>query len=208
MYNHNGILIVVEGINGAGKTTVIEGVVNHYKFINRSVVVYKFPDRNGKYGKRIDDYLKGIITIPSKYDILQLFTNDRLLVKDKIEQDLNNGKIVICDRYVFSAIAYHIPRHITSDKIIKLYCNVIGYFDKTMPIPDIVYLIEGNHLHKRGSIVEIFHDLKCQELQNLKKILYKVISNYTLSVSVLKNYTDKSDDVVNYIINDINAYLT
>lgn len=206
MRNYDGVLVVVEGINGAGKTTVIDHVVKHYNNYGKSTIVYKFPNRFGIYGERIDDYLKGHIQIESKYDILDMFACDRAVVKKEIERHLEDGSIVICDRYVFSAIAYHIPKHIYETKKIRLYCNVIGYFDKDMPIPDIVYLIEGNHLSKRKCIMEIFHDSNNTNKKQ-RDMLYKVINNYCVSFSALQNFTNRLDEVVKFIINDIDSYV-
>ncbi len=197
-----GILIVVEGINGAGKTSIIDKVVEYFESKNRQIVVYKFPNRKGKFGKRIDRYLKGELTISSKYDILHMFAANRYNVKKSIEDDINDGKIVICDRYIFSAIAYHIPKHVTDAKKINLYCNVIGYFDKSMPIPDIVYLIEGAHILKRKGIMEIFH-YTGEDSQKLKNMIYKVINHYSTRFNVLTNYTNRMHEVVSYITNDI-----
>ncbi len=202
-----GLLVVVEGVNGAGKSSVIEAVVRQFESIERDVVVYKFPNRMGLYGTMIDRYLKGELTISSKYDVLHMFAANRKSVCKNIEQDIDSGKIVICDRYVFSAIAYHIPSHVEDPKNVRHYCNVIGYFDKDMPLPDVVYMIEGDHLSKRGIFHrEIFHH-NGDKAKKLKDMIFKVIRNYSIRFAVLKNYTNRMDEVVNYIVNDISMYL-
>ncbi len=198
-----GVLVVVEGINGAGKSSIIKQVAEHFEHEGLSIVVYKFPDRNGLFGKRIDRYLKGEVSISSKYDILHMFSANRDTARKAILDDLTCMKIVICDRYVFSAIAYHIPRTVDDARKIRLYCNVIGYFDKNMPVPDVVYLIEGDHITRRkGGIAEIFHHTG-GESQRLKNMIYKVIKNYSTPMKVLNNYANKMEDVVQYIINDV-----
>lgn len=201
---NKGLLVVIEGINGAGKTTIINQLINRYKSLRVPIAVYKFPNRNGIHGIRIDQYLKGQLKIESKFDVLQMFAEDRMSVQEFIKQDLEECKIVICDRYVFSAVAYHIPLHISDPKKIHMYCNVIGYFDKDMPTPHAVYLIEGDHLAKRGIVNrERFHynGSKSHQLHNM---LYKVIRTYTDHYALLKNKNGKVDQVVNYIVNDLN----
>jgi dTMP kinase len=198
-----GLLIVVEGINGAGKTTIINQVVNKLEYVGHEVVVYKFPDRKGLYGSHIDRYLKGELTITSKYDILHMFAANRFHVCEDIENDIRNGKVVICDRYIFSAIAYHIPQQIDDPKKVHNYCNIIGYFDKDMPLPDMIYLIEGDHIHRRGILNrEIFHH-SGNKAWKLKNMIYNVIHNYTTCFTVLKNYDGRMMEVVNHIVNDI-----
>lgn len=203
MRSHTGLLIVFEGINGAGKTTVINEVVKYYKMLKMPVVVYKFPNRNGELGDKIDKYLTNQISIKSKYEVLDMFSADRKSVQSNIRRDLNEGKIVLCDRYVYSAIAYHIPSSVVSQTKIRLYCNVIGYFDKDMPIPDMIYLIEGEHLSKRGILRrEVFHYHGAKSKQMHVK-LHSVIKSYTSQYSVLKNKNNHVDDVVSYVVNDI-----
>ena len=198
-----GLLVVIEGVNGAGKSSIIHEVVNHFESIERPIVVYKFPDRQGLYGSHIDRYLKGELTLSSKYDILHMFAANRNSIKSSIDADLADNKIVICDRYVFSAIAYHIPLTITDMFHISNYCSVIGHFDKNMPIPDIVYLIEGNHLYRRNvANREIFHHFG-DKSQKIKNMIYRVIRYFNTRFAVLKNYDGRMHEVVNYIINNI-----
>ncbi len=205
MFLHNGLLVVIEGVNGSGKTSIISKIVEYFRSQNTPIVVYKFPNRSGKYGECIDQYLRGEININSKYDILNMFAMNRYADNASIESDLKQGKIVICDRYIFSAIAYHIPMHIRNMRKIELYCNIIGYFDKDMPIPDVVYLIDGDHIQKRG-IVEIFHHTG-NKSNNIKNMIYRVINNYFTRFLVIKNEDKKMNKAVNSIVNDIKLYL-
>ena len=194
--------MVIEGINGAGKTTIVNDLIERFGVLQIPVSVYKFPNRNGPNGSKIDNYLKGNVLIQSKYEVLDMFAADRESVRENINADLEMGKVVICDRYVYSAIAYQIPLSVSEEKKIRLYCNVIGYFDKCMPIPDIVYVIEGDHLDKRGIAKhEVFHYLGSRSVR-MNVLLKKVISQYTRP-NVVKNKTGHLDEVVNYIFNDI-----
>ncbi len=203
----NGILVVVEGVNGAGKSSIIDLVVKHFDACDKSIIVYKFPNRKGKFGSRIDRYLKGQLTISSKYDILHMFAANRMAVRESMENDLLDGSIVICDRYIFSAIAYHIPSHVKDKKKISMYCSIIGHFDQSMPIPNMVYLIEGEHLAKRkNTLREIFHH-SGNESTRLKNMIYNVISHFSTRFRILTNTTDHMADVANYIIDDIETML-
>lgn len=198
-----GVLIVLEGINGSGKTTIINQLKQHLNQIQVPTEYYKFPDRTGFNGKKIDSYLKGETKITSKYDILDMFAANRKAVKDDITKAIDAGKVVICDRYVFSAIAYQIPPRVVDPHVINLYANVLGYFDKDMVFPTKTYLIDGDHLLKRStSNKEIFH-CTGQSAKHIKDKLYHVIKNYTTQYSVLKNHTGCVDEIVNFIAYDI-----
>lgn len=195
---------MVEGVNGAGKTTIINELVKRYTYLKVPIVVYKFPNREGVNGERIDNYLKGKISITSKYDILDMFAANRASYRNQIVRDVNSGKIVICDRYVYSAIAYHIPLKVQNPEVIDAYCNIIGHFDNTMPIPHITYLIQGNHLEKRGIVKrEIFHFLGSKSTR-IHDMIRKVITSYTHRYCILKNQNGKLDTIIRYIMADIN----
>lgn len=198
-----GILIAVEGINGSGKSTIIKDLANYFRHTGETVSMYKFPDRYGKFGKQIDDHLQKKDVFKYKYDLLHAFAANRSAIKDKIIKDIMAGHIVICDRYVFSAIAYHIPLN-ASKATIKLYNDVIGYFDKHMPTPDITYLINGEHLHLRKETAQRYHynSVASHQLYDIFKEVIKLNTNKYL---MLKNEYDKLDTTVLFIINDINT---
>lgn len=198
-----GLLVVIEGINGAGKSTIIDALVEHYRDEYISLSVYKFPNRNGCSGDRIDRYLKGRLSIESTYDVLDMFARNREFSRAQINADLKNGTLVICDRYVFSAIAYHIPLHVSDPQAITNYCKVIGYFDKKMPVPDVTYIINGNHLVKRGIIGRErfhYHGSKADQLTNL---LRTVATHYTTNCVIINNGNGYLNVALHVILTDI-----
>jgi thymidylate kinase len=132
-----------------------------------------------------------------------MFAADRESVAYEIKKNVIDGKIVICDRYTYSAIAYHIPLTVTNSQIINNYSKIIGHFDSKMPKPDVVYLIDGDHLLKRGIVYhEKFH-YSGSNSRLMHNMLYKVISLNTHQFVVLKNKENHLDDLVKYISNDI-----
>lgn len=202
-----GALIVFEGVNGAGKSTIIKNLTSYYDDINIPYSLYKFPNRNGPNGIKIDKYLKGEIKIKSKYDVLDMFAKDRKYVCEQIRADIREGKIVICDRYIFSAIAYQIPLKFMSQECIRKYCAVIGYFDKDMPMPDITFLVKGDFLRKRGIVTrEIFHYVNSKQ-RELYDILYSVISQYHTNKIVLHNRKDQQYFVTLSAIAEVYNYI-
>ncbi|VVA43675.1 Thymidylate kinase [Candidatus Roizmanbacteria bacterium] len=103
-----GKLIVIEGIDGSGKGTQLEMLLKYLKEKQIKYSYFDFPQYgktffgdfagrflNGKFGhfSRINPYLA---SFP--------YAADRWQVKDKLWQAINNGKIVVCNRYTPSSI--------------------------------------------------------------------------------------------------------
>jgi dTMP kinase len=101
---NSGILIAIEGIDGAGKTTLAEAIAAHLRGLGKSVVTSKEPT-NGAWGQKIrQSAATGRMSLK---DELHAFIEDRKEhVHYVIEPALAAGKVVILDRYFYSTIAY------------------------------------------------------------------------------------------------------
>jgi dTMP kinase len=101
-----GLLICVEGLDGCGKTTQAKLLVKRLRKMGYDAVYTAEPSR-GKIGKFIRKYcLHGEKRISAIIEAL-LFAADRFEhVENEIVPALNEGKIVVSDRYVYSSLAY------------------------------------------------------------------------------------------------------
>lgn len=104
------MLIVLEGLDGAGKSTQVELIKEFYASRNREVKFLHFPRFDSPiYGGLIASFLRGdfgsVESVHPKLVAL-LFAGDRgdaaYIIKSWIEQ----GYIVILDRYYYSNIAF------------------------------------------------------------------------------------------------------
>lgn len=104
-FDRKGRLICFEGIDRSGKSSQIE-ILSFYLIVrNIPHVIIKFPTNETYPGREINKFLKGEIFInPDKVDLY--FTSDRLEMYGEIKRLLTEGTWVICDRYVYSGIAY------------------------------------------------------------------------------------------------------
>lgn len=100
-----GRLIVIEGIDGAGKTTQANQI---YKELskNNKVFLTKNPT-DGEIGLLVRRVLSGEIKIPP-IALQFLFSADRQVQQLDIINRLKNGEIVLMDRYFWSSIVYGI----------------------------------------------------------------------------------------------------
>ncbi len=110
-----GYLIVIEGIDGTGKSTQATMLAEALRKSGREVV-QSFEPTNGPWGKK----LRGSATTGrlSIEDELEYFINDR---REHVEQliipTIKSGGIVILDRYYFSTMAYQGARGIDPEVI-------------------------------------------------------------------------------------------
>ncbi|MEM1581108.1 MAG: dTMP kinase [Candidatus Bathyarchaeia archaeon] len=101
-----GQLICIEGLDKSGKTTQSLLLVEALKSKSFDAV-YTTEPSNGEIGRFIKQYVLGRHQrIPASIEAL-LFAADRIdHVEREIKPMLNEGKIVVSDRYVYSSLAY------------------------------------------------------------------------------------------------------
>ena len=100
-----GVFICVEGLDGCGKTTQAKLLVKRLKKDYHAI--YTAEPSRGKVGKFVKkNYLhadkRGQVAVEAL-----LFAADRVEhLKNEVLPALNEGKIVVSDRYIFSSFAY------------------------------------------------------------------------------------------------------
>lgn len=100
-----GFFICLEGLDGCGKTTQAKLLVG--KLRETRVAVYTAEPSQGKVGQFIKEYCLHGITRGSAIVEALLFAADRYEhVTNEITPALNQGKLVVSDRYLYSSLAY------------------------------------------------------------------------------------------------------
>tara|TARA_B100000575_G_scaffold22132_1_gene15157 strand:- start:3984 stop:4568 length:585 start_codon:yes stop_codon:yes gene_type:complete len=127
------VLINLEGIDGCGKSTQSRFLMGEFEKNNEKTILLKEPT-NGKYGRKLWEMLSGKIEATTE-EILELFVMDRKEhVDQKINPALNEGKIVLMDRYYYSTMAYQAAAGIDIKRIRK--------DNEFAPKPDIVLIFD------------------------------------------------------------------
>ena len=101
-----GVFICLEGLDGSGKTTQARILVRN--LCRRGFdAVYTSEPSAGKVGKLIRSFvLDRVDRVPVALEAL-LFAGDRVdHVESVVKPLMKHGKVVVCDRYVFSSLAY------------------------------------------------------------------------------------------------------
>jgi dTMP kinase len=108
-----GKLIVLDGIDGAGKATQTARLIERVKRAGHQVATFDFPQYDGFFGQLIARYLRGefgpAATLPPEF-VAVLYAADRWTSRTPLDAALANGQVVILNRYVPSNIAYQSAR--------------------------------------------------------------------------------------------------
>ncbi len=103
-------LIVIEGLDGSGKSTQIMNLRDYFAANNLLYEFIHFPRTEAPFfGELISRFLRGEygqVNEVDPYLVAMLYAGDRKDVSDIIYEWLREGKYVLLDRYVYSNIAY------------------------------------------------------------------------------------------------------
>jgi len=102
-----GVFISIEGIDGSGKTTLVNQLIDRLKGKTIPVLSIREPG-----GTRVSEKIRELLLNRDNFDILPrtealLYAAARIqLLEEKIKPALAQGYLVIADRYLDSTIAY------------------------------------------------------------------------------------------------------
>jgi len=100
----NGLFISFEGIDGAGKSTHIEGVAARFRDAGRAVVLTREPG-----GTPLSEKLRELVLhepMDALTEALLMFAARREHLVQVIEPALARGEVVLCDRFTDATFAY------------------------------------------------------------------------------------------------------
>jgi dTMP kinase len=165
----SGRFIVVDGVDGAGKSTQIELLSRALGERGHRVHVTCEPS-GWPVGQLIRRYLRGELTegVPGWSSMALLFAADRMQhVEHEIEPRLAAGEIVLCDRYDPSSIAYQsavAPEGADRDALMRW----IAVLNDHARRPDLVLLLDldpetaATRRARRGGEAELYERLDLQ----------------------------------------------
>ncbi len=142
------MFIVLEGLDGAGKSTQIARLKD--MFLRRGVEVeyLHFPRFDAPvYGELIARFLRGelgSVEQVNPYLVALLYAGDRAECSAKIRGWIEEGKVVIADRYVYSNVGYQCAK-IADDKERKALQDWIfrtEYEEFCIPRPDVSLFLD------------------------------------------------------------------
>lgn len=136
-----GIFIVLEGSDGSGKSTIAKKIGNYYQGKGREIEFTREPG-----GTKISEKIRNLILNKNNTEMdyrteALLYAAARAqLVSEKIKPWLDEGKIVISERYYYSSLVYQgIGRGLGVNEVKKINDFAIAGL-----IPDMVLFLDVN----------------------------------------------------------------
>ena len=200
--NKNGIFFVIDGTDGSGKKTQTDLLVARLKKEGYEVEVADFPQYGKKSAGMVEEYLSGKYGTAQEvgpYRASILYAVDRFDASFKIKKWLNEGKIVISNRYVTANMGHQggkIPTSGERETFFK-WLYELEYKIFEIPKPDLNIILHvpaeiGQSLvdnkGRRDYIGEKKRDLHEADIGHLKnaEIVYMEIANNFSDIIIIE----------------------
>ncbi|MCO4772598.1 MAG: dTMP kinase [Deltaproteobacteria bacterium] len=135
----SGLFITFEGIEGSGKSTQLRLLADHITKRGRNVVCTREPG-----GTRTGDRVRAILLDPELAEMdpateMLLFASSRAQhVRELLRPSLDQGDVVLCDRYLHSSLAYQAwARGLGRDRVMSANAAAIDGL-----LPDLILLLD------------------------------------------------------------------
>ena len=132
----NGKLIVFEGPDGSGKTTILKNINEKLIDLGYPIMLVREPG-----GTFISEQIREIIIdnnnteMNSKTECLLFAASRAQLVEEKIKPALNRGEIILCDRFVLSSLLYQgVGRGLGINEVKKINDLATGFIKPDLTI--------------------------------------------------------------------------
>lgn len=134
-----GLFISVEGLDGSGKTTQVRGIKLFFEEKGIETLVLREPG-----GTRIGEKVREILLDARNTEMdniaeMLLYAASRAqIMAQKVLPALNKGKVVICDRFIDSSVAYQgYGRGLDVDEVFNVNITAIRH-----RLPDVTFFLD------------------------------------------------------------------
>ena len=143
MDNRTGKFIVLEGLDGSGKSVQFDLLTRYLTGQGWPVVPVDFPDYQGSFfGRLVGRYLDGEfgdVYEVSPYASSLLYAGDRLEARDRLVGWLAEGRWLVANRYTGSNMAYHSAKLPTEERPAFIeWLRRLEFEANRLPVPDVV----------------------------------------------------------------------
>jgi dTMP kinase len=138
-----GKLIVLEGIDGSGKSTQTDKAKEYFEQHNLKYAYFHFPMyEHNQFSDVIARFLRGEFGKANEVDplfVANIYAMDRFRFLPELEKALEENDVVLLDRYVFSNIAYQCAKFDNEEDIsrMKEWIFEFEFQFLNLPYPDL-----------------------------------------------------------------------
>ena len=147
------MFVSFEGIEGSGKSTLLAAVESSLRKQGQDLVVTREPGGTpaGDAIRRV--FIEPHFELSPMAETLLVNASRAQLVTDVIGPALKDEKLVLCDRYVHSSLAYQGYGRQQSLDAVRAICNAAtgGLMPDLTLLIDVSYETSRERLHRRGS---------------------------------------------------------
>ena len=137
------MLIVIEGLDGSGKSTQVKRLRKYLESVSGNLEYIHFPRYDSPvYGELIGKFLRGGFgSIDSVHPqlVALLYAEDRHGAAADMRKTLDEGGIVLLDRYVYSNVAYQCAKIADTEEreALRKWILDTEYRQFELPVPDL-----------------------------------------------------------------------
>jgi dTMP kinase len=128
-----GRLIVLEGLDGTGKSTQVPRLAKRLAAGGREVVTTREP-YDCAPGRKIRELAQLHAPVPAEEELALFVAQRRMHVRERIAPALARGAVVISDRYFLSTVAYQGARGLDPARL-------LAESEAEFPLPDLALLL-------------------------------------------------------------------
>jgi dTMP kinase len=222
---NKGKLIVLDGTDGCGKHTQTMILKDNLKRLGFEVETIDFPQYGHKSAGPVEDYLNGKYGSAkdiTAYQASILYAVDRFEASFKIRKWLEEGKIVLCDRYVSANMGHQagkIDDLKKRDQFLEWLDN-LEYNIFKIPKPDInIFLYLDPEISRKLALgvkkenIDKKKDIHENDAEHMKKAIkaFKYVAKKYKWIEINCGYNNKSirtrEDIAKEILEKIRSYL-
>jgi dTMP kinase len=183
-----GKIIVLEGIDKAGKSTQSKLLMDYLKLSGKICTLITFPDYTTSIGAEIKAFLEGKRDYPIELKHILLSAN-RWEKKKEIESMVDSGTIVIINRYYQSNLVYGTSNGLNLRWLLSL--------EKGLPTADLVIVLDVTpRITLKRSLEPDEFEKDVSLLQNVYKNYHKLAKPFRWTILNAEKSRDQIHDEV------------
>lgn len=184
------MIIALEGIDNAGKTSIAEKLMSYFQGLGRQVIISK--ELTTRVGDTIKESFRGegLSSISKAF----LFAADRQIRIEHLKKEMTEDKIIIFDRYIYSAIVYREAEGVDGSWVKEINRNV--------PQSDVcIYIdITPEESIRRNTDAKFNIQYTLEHLGKVRNAYYKYVDSGELaSINGMRKIDNVLSDVIELI---------